>query len=50
MAVTERARAHFPDGVYLVDLTTTCEPGTVAPAIAYVVGTVTTGQAPEDIA
>jgi non-specific serine/threonine protein kinase len=50
LAVAERARAHFPNGVYLVDLTTSSEPRGVAPAIAHVVGTGTTGQAPEDVA
>jgi predicted ATPase len=50
LAVAERARSRFPNGVYLVDLTTTSEPRGVAPAIAHVVGTGTTGQATEDVA
>jgi predicted ATPase len=36
--------------VYLVDLTTSSEPNSVTPAIAHVVSTGATGQAPEDIA
>ena len=50
LAVAEHARVHFPDGVYLVDLTTSHEPRGVAPAIAHVVGTGTPSQAPDDVA
>jgi len=49
IAVAERIGAHFADGVYFVDLTTVRDQRTVAPAIAHVLGTTTTGLGNEDV-